>query len=149
MLQRNSGSFSSIGKTCQSDRSLSVVPSDDEYGPGAGDSIVSQVCILVLCHEHLRQNLSSDFVLSDKLSEEMVQGVFSDDQTRQLDATTKFRKLVTLMKKSLIEPAIECGVVPRLVQFLQGDHAILQVSFVAFWVHTTNHWPTSKVIHYL
>ena len=149
MLQRNSGSFSSIGKTCQSDRSLSVVPSDDEYGPGAGDSIVTQVCILGLCHEHHRQNFSSDFVLSDKLSEEMVQGVFSDDQACQLDATMKFRRLVTLMKNSLIEPAIECGVVPRLVQFLQGDHAILQVSFVAFWVHTTNHWPTSKVIHYL
>ena len=62
MLQRNSGSPSPMGKTCQSNGSLSVVPSDDEYGPSASDSIVSQVRILVLCHEHHKQNPSSDFL---------------------------------------------------------------------------------------
>lgn len=63
----------------------------------------------------------------------MVQGVFSDDPARQLDATTKFRKLLSKEKNPPIEQVIECGVVPRFVQFLQGDHAMLQVSLESFW----------------
>ena len=139
MLQRNSGSPSPMGKACQSNGSLSAVPSEGEYGPGANNSIVSQVCILVLCHEHRRQNPSSDFVLSDKLSEEMVQGVFSDDPPRQLNAVKKFRELVTDGKKPMIELVVECGVVPRFVQFLQGDHVMLQVSLIPSRIQIVNH----------
>ena len=64
----------------------------------------------------------------------MVQGVFSDDAARQLDATTKFRKLLSKEKNPPIEQVIECNVVPRFVQFLQGEHAMLQVSLEPFWV---------------
>jgi importin subunit alpha-1 len=78
----------------------------------------------------------------------MVQGVFSDDPSRQLDATTKFRKLLSKEKNPPIEQVIECGVVPRFVQFLQGDHAMLQVSLLPFWVPTIKRWPVSA-IHYL
>jgi hypothetical protein len=78
----------------------------------------------------------------------MVQGVFSDDPSRQLDATTKFRKLLSKEKNPPIEQVIECGVVPRFVQFLQGDHAMLQVSLLPFWVSTIKRWPVSA-IHYL
>ena len=58
----------------------------------------------------------------------MVQGVFSDDPARQLDATMKFRNLLSKQNSRPIEWVIECGIVPRFVKFLQGDHAMLQVS---------------------
>ena len=64
----------------------------------------------------------------------MVKDVFSDDPARQSDAATKFRKLLS-EKNPPIEQVIECGVVPRFVQFLQGDHYILQVSRAPFRVY--------------
>jgi hypothetical protein len=62
-----------------------------------------------------------------QLDEEMISGVFSDDSERQLDATTKFRKLLSKEKNPPIEKVIECRVVPRFVQFLREGHSMLQV----------------------
>lgn len=79
----------------------------------------------------------------------MVQGVFSDESARQLDATTKFRKLLSKEKNPPIEQVIECGVVPRFVQFLQGDHAMLQVSLAPFRVWKIKRWPASAIHRFL
>jgi len=57
----------------------------------------------------------------------MVGGVFSDDPERQLDATTRFRKLLSKEKNPPIEKVIECGVIPRFVLFLSSGHSMLQV----------------------
>lgn len=86
-----------------------------------------------------RRNLTSAGIDSDdediggggwdpQSAQEMVSGVFSEDQERQLDATTRFRKLLSKEKNPPIEKVIECGVIPRFVQFLQGNHSMLQVS---------------------
>ncbi|KAK7064307.1 importin subunit alpha [Favolaschia claudopus] len=59
------------------------------------------------------------------LQRTMMSGVFSDDPDRQLDATTKFRKLLSKEKNPPIE---------ALLNFLQTGHSMLQ--FEAAWALT-------------
>jgi importin subunit alpha-6/7 len=70
---------------------------------------------------------------NDKILEqfpEMVAGVFSNDVKEQLSATAKFRKILSKERNPPIERVIECGVIPRFVEFLTSNHNMLQVIVV-------------------
>ena len=67
--------------------------------------------------------------------EQMVQGVFSNDQELQYKMTTKFRKLLSIEQNPPIDQVINRNVVPQLVSFLRAyQNPALQ--FEAAWALT-------------
>ncbi|XP_050218228.1 importin subunit alpha-2 [Mercurialis annua] len=82
-------------------------------------------------------NISASSDMEKKLESlpVMVAGVWSDDKNLQLEATTQFRKLLSIERNPPIEEVIQAGVVPRLVEFLvREDYPQLQ--FEAAWALT-------------
>ncbi|OWZ20327.1 Importin alpha-2 subunit [Phytophthora megakarya] len=80
---------------------------------------------------------ASEMTLLQRLSElpQMVSGVQSSDAAVQLEAVTKFRKLLSIERNPPIKEVIDTGVVPIFVQFLQReDFPTLQ--FEAAWALT-------------
>ncbi|KAL8540950.1 hypothetical protein ACS0TY_002281 [Phlomoides rotata] len=65
----------------------------------------------------------------------MVQGVWSNDTNSQLEATTMFRKLLSIERSPPIDEVIKAGVIPRFVEFL-GRHDLPQLQFEAAWALT-------------
>ncbi|MFS7996245.1 putative importin-alpha, importin-beta-binding domain, armadillo-like helical [Helianthus anomalus] len=65
----------------------------------------------------------------------MVAGVLSDDNNMQLEATTQFRKLLSIERSPPIEEVIQSGVVPRFVEFLMRED-FPQLQFEAAWALT-------------
>lgn len=70
-----------------------------------------------------------------KVLPQMVNNVNSSDIGLQLEATTAFRKLLSIERSPPIEEVIAAGVVPRFVQFLEFHHAP-QLQFEAAWALT-------------
>ncbi|KAH6762485.1 importin alpha isoform 4 [Perilla frutescens var. hirtella] len=65
----------------------------------------------------------------------MVQGVWSNDANAQLEATTQFRKLLSIERSPPIDEVIKAGVIPRFVEFLVR-HDLPQLQFEAAWALT-------------
>lgn len=65
----------------------------------------------------------------------MVAGVWSDNSSLQLEATTQFRKLLSIERSPPIEEVIQSGVVPRFVEFLVRED-FPQLQFEAAWALT-------------
>ncbi|KAH7284233.1 hypothetical protein KP509_34G044300 [Ceratopteris richardii] len=65
----------------------------------------------------------------------LVNGVFSNDASVQLESTLQIRKLLSIERNPPIQQVIDSGVVPRLVEFLlKGD--LPQLQFEAAWALT-------------
>jgi len=64
----------------------------------------------------------------------LLQDVASTDGARQLHGTKQFRKLLSIQDNPPIQPVIESGVLPRLLDFLKSNNPVLQ--FEAAWALT-------------
>ncbi|KAK9281100.1 hypothetical protein L1049_003993 [Liquidambar formosana] len=84
------------------------------------------------------QQLPTTFSAFEKKLESlptMVSSVWSDDGSLQLEATTHFRKLLSIERSPPINEVIQSGVVPRFVEFLARDD-YPQLQFEAAWALT-------------
>ncbi|KHG28860.1 Importin subunit alpha-1 [Gossypium arboreum] len=85
-----------------------------------------------------QQQLLSSAAGSEKKLESlpaMVAGVWSDDRNMQLEATTQFRKLLSIERSPPINEVVQSGVIPRFVEFLARDD-FPQLQFEAAWALT-------------
>ncbi|KAL5070146.1 hypothetical protein RYX36_021033 [Vicia faba] len=65
----------------------------------------------------------------------LVTGIWTDDNNMQFEATTQFRKLLSIERSPPIEEVIQAGVVPRFVEFLMRED-FPQLQFEAAWALT-------------
>mmetsp|Transcript_16550 Transcript_16550/g.22970 ORF Transcript_16550/g.22970 Transcript_16550/m.22970 type:complete len:519 (-) Transcript_16550:531-2087(-) len=85
----------------------------------------------------VQEKKQQDTNIAQRLEElpALVDAVMSNDSTRQVDATTQFRKLLSIERNPPIQEVINAGVVPRFVQFLTFQQTP-QLQFEAAWALT-------------
>ncbi|GLT42597.1 hypothetical protein SLA2020_165880, partial [Shorea laevis] len=92
----------------------------------------------LLAQQNQQEQLLSATSASDKKLESlpvMVAGVWSGDGNAQLEATTQFRKLLSIERSPPINEVVQSGVVPRFVEFLARDD-FPPLQFEAAWALT-------------
>lgn len=92
----------------------------------------------LLAQQQLSSSITSSSALDNKKLESipaMVAGVWSDDRNAQHEATTHFRKLLSIERSPPINEVIQSGVVPRFIEFLARDD-FPQLQFEAAWALT-------------
>ncbi|KAJ1961272.1 Importin subunit alpha-1, partial [Dispira parvispora] len=92
------------------------------------DEEASSVALNQQLQEQHRKKLQKEL---QKHLPQMMSGLYADGMEEQLQATTKFRMLLSKQRNPPIEEVISCGVVLRFVEFLRSPHSLIQ--FEAAW----------------
>ena len=70
------------------------------------------------------------FLCASQLVRQMIRSLLSDDDALRLEAASWFGKLLSSVTSAPIEPVVQCGFVPRFVQFLCEGDGGLQVHII-------------------